>query len=253
MIIINLSDTYLENVITILQKARNTQLAAINEGAQMLCDATVAGSNIFAFGCSHAGLLALELYYRTGGLANINPVRAPGLNLDIDPATLTSKIERLNEYGTHIADALPLKKGDVVIIHSVSGRNSVTIDFANRVRELGAKVIALTNMNTTAAMPSRHPSGKSLYQAADIVIDNGGALGDSSIEVPGVPVKVGPTSTAVGAALLYAMVTQAAGLIAAAGVTVPVFVSANVDGGEEHNAKILKEYEKNIFYMGPRA
>jgi uncharacterized phosphosugar-binding protein len=247
----NLSDAYLSNVIAILQKSRETQLSAINEGARMLSDATLSGSNIFAFGCSHAGLLALELYYRTGGLANINPVRAPGLNLDADPATLTSQIERLDKYGTHIADTIPLKPGDVVIIHSVSGRNNVTIDFTLRVREKGAKVIALTNMNTTTAMLSRHPSGKNLYQTADLVIDNGGCLGDSSTEVPGVPEKVGPTSTAVGAALLYAMVVQAAGFIAEAGAVVPVFVSANIDGGESHNEKILEKYKNNIFYMGP--
>jgi len=246
----DLINTYLDNVIDILQKARDTQWDILNKGAGMLCDATLAGNNIFAFGCSHAGLLALELYYRTGGMGTINPVRAPGLNLDVDPATLTSQIERLDKYGAYIADAQPIRSGDVAIVHSVSGRNNVTVDFAMRVREKGAKVIALTNMNTTAAQPSRHPTGKSLYQVADLVIDNGGCMGDSSVEVPGVPEKVGPTSTAVGAALLYAMVTQAVGMIAAAGAVPPVFISANVEGGDAHNAEMLKRYKDNIFYMG---
>ena len=196
----DLIGTYLSNVIGILQKTSVSQHDALNQGAQWLCEATLGGGNIFTFGCSHAGLLALELYYRTGGMATINPVRAPGLNCDVDPATFTSQMERLDRYGTHIADTLPLGPGDVVIVHSVSGRNTVTVDFAIRVRELGAKVIALTNINTTAVQTSRHPSGKNLYQVADLVIDNGGCMGDSSTEVPGVPEKVGPTSTAVGAA-----------------------------------------------------
>mgnify|MGYP000612612608 CR=1 FL=1 len=29
----------------------------------------------------------------------------------------------------------------------------------------------------------------------------------------------------------------------------PVFLSANLDGGDEHNRKIFKEYKDNIFYM----
>jgi len=244
------SEVYLNNIISILNKSRETQIDAIDAGAQMLCDATLNGGNIFAFGCSHAGLLALELYYRTGGMANINPVRAPGLTLDADPATLTSQMERLDKYGTHIADTLRLKCGDVVIIHSVSGRNNVTVDFALRAREMGARVIAITNMNTTVNVSSRHPSGKNLYQVADLTIDNGGCMGDSSIEIPGVPEKVGPTSTAVGAALLNAMITQAVGLIVESGGEAPVFISANVEGGDEHNAAVLNKYKDNIFYMG---
>ncbi|MDR2658320.1 MAG: SIS domain-containing protein [Oscillospiraceae bacterium] len=241
---------YIDHVTSILQNAKVAQHDALLRGAELLRDVTLAGGNIFAFGCSHAGLLALELYYRTGGMANINPIRAPGLNLDVDPATFTSQIERLEKYGGYIIDASPLKAGDVIIVHSVSGRNTVTVDVAMRAREKGAKVIALTNMTTTTQVSSRHPSGKSLYQCADIVIDNCGDFGDSSIPVPGIPEKVGPTSTAVGAALLYAVVVQASALIAQTGVIPPVFVSANVEGGDAHNAAMLKTYKEHIFYMG---
>lgn len=245
-------DLYLDNVISILTAARETQRAALVNGAKLLCDATLSGGNIFAFGCSHASILALELYYRTGGMATINPVRAPGLNCDVDPATLTSQIERLPEYGAHIIDALPMRGGDVIIIHSVSGRNAVVIDAAIRSKEKGAKVIALTNLAMSKAVPARHPTGKNLYEWADVVIDNGGCVGDASIDVPGVPEKVGPTSTAVGAALLNAMVVETVSLIAAAGKMPPVFVSANVDGGDAHNDAMLEEYCDHIFYMGHR-
>ena len=33
------------------------------------------------------------------------------------------------------------------------------------------------------------------------------------------------------------------------GIVPPVFMSANLDGGDEHNARIFKEYKDNIFYM----
>ena len=161
---------YLDNFKNVMQKVADTQTENLRLGAQKLAEAALSGHNIFAFGCSHAGLLALELYYRTGGMALINPVRAPGLCLDIDPATMTSQMERLPEYGKVIVDNQPLGAGDVIIVHSVSGRNTVTVDVAMRAREKGAYVIALTSMETTQGLKSRHPSGKNLYEVADLVL-----------------------------------------------------------------------------------
>ena len=241
---------YFSNLRGILDKAEATQTNAMRAAAERLCRATLEGRSIFAFGCSHAGLLALELYYRTGGMATINPIRAPGLNCDIDPATMTSQIERMPEYGRIIADNQPMGEGDVLIIHSVSGRNAVTVDMAMRATELGVFIIVLTNMETASQLRSRHPSGKSLHEFGDIVIDNCGCLGDSSIVVDGVMEKVAPTSTAVGAAILNAVVAQAIALIAESGMTPPVFMSANLDGGDEHNRELLSRYGDRIYYMG---
>lgn len=240
---------YFDNLSSIFDQIMTTQKESLFKGAEMLRDAVVEGHNLFAFGCSHAGLLALELYYRTGGMAVINPVRAPGLNLDIDPATMTSQMERLPEYGKIIVDNQPLGAGDVVIVHSVSGRNTVTVDVAIRAREKGAKVIALTNMQTTTRVSSRHPSGKNLYEVADLVLDNCGCMGDGSLVIEGVAEKVAPTSTAVGAAMLNAMVAQAIELIVQSGIIPPVFISANVEGGDRHNAEMLAKYKDHIFYM----
>ena len=240
---------YFSQINGILDKVIETQKDAMEKAARVLADAVVNGNSIFAFGCSHAGLLALELYYRSGGMALINPVRAPGLNLDVDPATMTSEMERLPEYGRLIIDNQPIKAGDVLIIHSVSGRNTVTVDVCMRAKEIGAFTIALTSM-AASALKSRHPSGKSLHQVADLCIDNCGVLGDGVLSVPGVPEKVGPSSTAVGAAILNAVMSQAVAFVAAAGEIPPVFVSGNLDAGTEHNKKMLAKYKDRIFYMG---
>ena len=241
--------TYLSNIHEILQKVEETQGSVMETAAQAMAQATLTGHNIFAFGCSHAGLLAFELYYRTGGMATINPVRAPGLYLDVDPAPFTSQIERLPEYGRLICDQKPIGPGDVVIVHSVSGRNTVTVDFALRCKEKQATVIALTSVATGNEIPSRHPSGKLLMDVADIVIDNCGCVGDGSVTIAGVPEKVGPTSTAVGAAILNAVMTRAVELITESGGTAPIFISANVPGGDAHNKTMLETYKDHIFYI----
>ena len=240
---------YFENIYQILHTVEQTQYDNLVAGARLIADATISGKNIFAFGASHAGLLAFELYYRTGGMATINPVRAPGLALDVDPAPMTSQMERMPEYGRIIIDAQPIKSGDVVIIHSVSGRNTVTIDAAICAKEKGAIVIALTNMNMSMSVSSRHPSGKKLYEVADLVLDNCGCIGDASLLLEKVPEKIAPTSTVVGAAILNAMIAESIRMIANEGVMPPVFVSANLDGGDKHNKEIISMYREHIFYM----
>lgn len=241
--------SYFNRFEAVLEKVRTTQAEALRQGARMMADASLQGHNIFTFGCSHAGLLALEMYYRTGGMANINPVRAPGLHLDIDPATMTSQMERMDGYGRIIIDNLPLGKDDLIIIHSVSGRNNVPVDAAIRAREKGAKVICLTNLSYSRSVASRHPSGKHLFEVSDLVLDNCGVPGDACLDIPSVPEKVGPTSTAVGAAMLNAMMCQAVDMIVQDGGMAPILMSANLDGGDEHNEKVFEKYGSHIFYM----
>ncbi len=245
----NAIETYRQALKETMDSAFAINSDALRAGARLLADANLQGHNIFAFGCSHAMLPMLELYYRTGGMATINPVRAPGLYLDIDPATMTSQMERIPGYGKVIVDALPLGEGDVLLVHSVSGRNPVPIDVALRAKEKGAKIIVLTSMAMTNAVTSRHPNGLKLCDTADILLDNAGCVGDAAITIPGVPEKVAPTSTSVAAALLNAMMAQAVDMIVEAGGIPPVFVSANLDGGDEHNRKMLQKYGDHIFYM----
>jgi len=241
---------YFNIIRTTLDKVEETQYAQMKEAADMICKASLENKNIFAFGCSHGSLLALELYYRTGGMATINPIRAPGLNLDVDPASMTSQIECLPEYGRLIIDNQPISSGDVLIVHSVSGRNTVIVDVAMRAREIGVFVIALTGLEASLTLKSRHPSGKSLRDVSDLIIDNCGCLGDAALEIPNVPTKVAPTSTAIGAAILNAVMVQAVYQIAETEGFAPVFVSGNLDHGVEYNKNIFARYGDRIFYMG---
>ena len=63
------------------------------------------------------------------------------------------------------------------------------------------------------------------------MIDNGGEPGDAAIHVTGFDRAVAPTSTAVGAAIVNAIVAEAVALTVDAGVTPRVFASSNIDDG----------------------
>ncbi len=52
-----------------------------------------------------------------------------------------------------------------------------------------------------------------------------------------------------GAAIINAVVIDAVEIMLGHGFVPPVFMSANMDGGDEHNAEIMDTYKDNIFYM----
>lgn len=242
-------ERYRRRLCEILDEAFDREAGALERAARVIADADLNDRSVFAFGCNHAGLVALELFYRTGGLVTINPVRAPGMMLEVTPITRSSEMERTPGYGADIFGALPARGGDVLIIHSVSGRNAVTVDMAAAAKAKGLTVIVLTNLRTANAVASRHPSGKKLHDFADVLIDNHGDRGDAVVELPGFPQKTAASSTAVGAALLNAVVARAAEMLIEAGVTPPVFMSGNIDGGDEHNRAVIESRRDHIFYM----
>ena len=151
---------YHSHITRILQDVFEQEADSMEQAARLIADANEEGRSIFGFGCNHAGLITLELFYRTGGMVTVNPIRAPGMMLELSPPTMTSEMERIPGYGKIILNNEPCKAGDILLIHSVSGRNAVTIDMAERAKELGMTVVVVTNMNTATTVTSRHPSGK---------------------------------------------------------------------------------------------
>ncbi len=239
---------YYSRISEILNEVFTKEAESMEQAAEALARANREGDSIFGFGCNHAGLITLELFYRTGGMVTINPIRAPGMMLELSPPTMTSEMERIPGYGRIILNNEPCKAGDILIIHSVSGRNAVTIDMAECAREKGMTVIVVTNMNTATSVTSRHPSGKMLHDFASILIDNHGDHGDATIKLPGFEQKLASSSTVVGAAILNAVTARASEILWEQGITPPVFMSGNIDGGDAYNKRVIAEHKNNIFY-----
>lgn len=216
----------------------------------LLYDCVLAHGTIYTFGASHAGILSEELYYRAGGLMLFNPIFGREIMLDTTPITHTSQMERLVGYGTSLAKSkASFGPDDVLIAHSVSGRNPVTIEIALAAKEAGSKVVAITNLAYSQSVSSRHPSGKRLFELADVILDNHGDVGDASVEIDGLEQKVSPTSTVIGAVMLNAIVAALTQKLVDGGMKQPpIFYSANLDGGDELNRKLYEEYKDSIRY-----
>jgi uncharacterized phosphosugar-binding protein len=242
-------DKYIKHLKDIIDKIIESQHYNIEKAAIKLANAVEAGNTIFAFGCSHSGIIVEELFYRTGGFALINPIFNPTLMLNTRPVTMTSRAERIERFGTEIIDQSPLSEGDVILIHSVSGRNPVVVDAAMEAKKKGAYVIGLTNMTYSTQVKSRHNTGKKLYDIADLVIDNCGDFEDSCMKIEGIDQKIAPTSTVAGAAIVNSIVVETSAILLSRGIEPPIFHSANVDGGDEFNKKIFEKYKDRIFYL----
>lgn len=242
-------ERYIDIVLQTTKMAWESQQAQFCVLRQKMIETIRSKHSIYLFGCSHAGILAEEMFYRTGGLALINPIFFPGFMLNTRPITMTSQLERVEGIGRILLSQNHVKAGDFLLIHSVSGRNTVPVEMAIEARNMGVFVACITNLDYSKSVASRHPSGKRLYEVSDVAIDNCGVAGDASISISGLAERVGPTSTAVGTALMNALVVDVIEDLVNAGEIPPIFMSANLDGGDEHNKKMMEEYKDNIFYL----
>lgn len=242
-------DLYFDKINEILKKVLENQKENIEQCAIHFADAIEKKKKIFVFGCSHGAIIAEEMFYRAGGLAVINPIFNPALMLNVKPITLTSAFERMEGQSAALLDASRAAKGDCILIHSVSGRNTGIIEMAVRAREKEMTVIGLTNIAYSAASKSRDKSGKLLFQLCDICIDNHGDFADASIELTGLSEKIGPTSTVIGTTIVNSIIVRTAEILLQRGIDPPVLRSANTDDGEALNKKTFEEYSDCILYL----
>ena len=240
---------YLETAIQLLQDIRQTEHAAIEAAAQVMAAAIQAEHLVYIFGSAHAGILAQEMFYRAGGLVPINPILPAGLSTSVRPVTLTSQLERLPGFGPLLVAETAIEAGDVVIVHSVSGRNATVVEFSQAAKQRGATIIAVTSLEYSRAVQPRQPGLPRLFETADLVLDNHAPIGDALIELPGLAQRVGPISTVTGAAILNAVAVRVAELLLQRTGDAPVFMSANLDGGDERNQRWLKHYRGRLTYL----
>ena len=89
------------------------------------------------------------------------------------------------------------------------------------------KVIGVTSVPHSSQVPSRHSSGKRLFEAADVVIDTGAPLGDAGISIDGLEGSVGATSTCVAIAVGQAINAATVEKLVARGAQPMIMVSPN--------------------------
>ncbi|TDC20688.1 sugar isomerase domain-containing protein [Streptomyces sp. 8K308] len=245
----SLGSRFLDAAIELLREVRDREGAAVAKAATLLADTVTAGGRLFAYGAGHSALPAHDLVYRAGGLALVNLLTVPGTSgVDVSPATLGSALEHVGGLATAALDSVPAEAGDLLIVVSLSGRNTLPVEMASHARDRGLTVIGATSARYAELTSSRHPSGTFLKDHCDVVLDSRVPYGDTTLTSDGIDAPFAPASTVVTCALLQAVVAEAAGLLAARGIQPPLLRSANVDGGPEWNERVFAEHADRILW-----
>ena len=148
----------------------------------------------------------------------------------------------LQGVGEVFMKKIDIRANDAVFIISNSGRNPLPIEIALESKRRGAKVIAVTSVNASSHLTSKHQSGKRLFEIADVVIDNCVPDGDSCIHVDGIAENICGVSSITTACLLEQVVCETAKIMLERGVEPPILRSQNIDGGPEFNEQLRVKY-----------
>ena len=93
-------------------------------------------------GGGHTTLPMGEMFFRAGGLANINPLMETALSV-FNQSLKYLELERTVNFGASIIKYYDIKQDDVVIIFHNIGINPATIDAAMQIKKQGGKIIAV--------------------------------------------------------------------------------------------------------------
>jgi uncharacterized phosphosugar-binding protein len=236
---------YYQVVMRLLGQIQRAQYAPIDRAARLVLESLLAGGVLHVFGSGHSHAVAEEAFHRAGGLVPVNLIQESFLTPQTPPA-ISGQLERVPGIARVLLDAFDVRRGETLVVISNSGINAVPVEMALEARERAAHVVAITSLSHSQHSTSRHPSGRRLFEAADVVIDNGAPPGDAAVTCPGSPVKVGPVSLMAGAYIMNSIVCRVAELFVERGITPPVYLSANVPGGDAHNRELETKYRARI-------
>lgn len=239
---------YTAAVLTLISWIEETQHEALAQAADIVFRSLKEDGVLHVFGSGHSIAVAQEAFHRAGGLVPVNFIHDTALS-PLTPPAVSGRMERLSGIASILLDRHDPKPGEIVIVVSNSGINAVPVEMALEGKRRGLFVIALTSLTHSRAVPARHSSGKRLFEVADLCLDNGGTEGDATVAYPGWSGKVGPTSVIAGTFLINRLVCGVVQRYLAEGLTPPVYMSANLPGGDEHNRRLEERYRGRINFL----
>jgi uncharacterized phosphosugar-binding protein len=250
----NLAKQWLENARGIMTRIEETQTENIMKAAELMADTIAAERWVHTFGCGHATLPIEEMYPRIGGFVGFHPM------IEL-PLTFFTRItgemgvhqfvflERVEGYGREIMKGYDFDKRDIMWLFSHSGINNVNIDIAIEAKNRGMKVIVFGAAAAAKGKKTRHSSGKTIFELADVVVDTCAPLEDASVPLKNHKDRIGPVSTMAFITCVWMTITTVAEILADRGVKLYIHPSHNVPGDGTARQRLdeaLGEYKRRI-------
>lgn len=241
------SDLLREATVRLERLAADAEAGALEPAIALMVEALDGGGVIQAFGTGHSEAFAMEIAGRAGGLIPTNrfALRDIVMHGERDVDVLTGSLEREPWVVDELMSTVPVGEKDVFLIASNSGVNGSIVGTALWAQERGHRVIAVTSLEHTSRVEPKHPSGKRLSEVADVVIDNLAPYGDATLEVGG-GIGAGAISSITAAFIAQLLTLGVARTIAERGDTPPMYISANIPGGDDHNSVLEDRYAGRI-------
>jgi uncharacterized phosphosugar-binding protein len=241
---------FLEKAIDILKQVREKQSGNISKAADLMVGAIERDELIHVYGGGgHTTLVMGEMFFRAGGLANINPIMETGLSV-FNQALKYLQLERAENYGDSIVRYYQVKPGEVFIIFHNIGINPATIDAALEAKKAGAKIIAVSSSFWQNELPKdhfiRHSNKMNLFDIADVCIDDYNPVGDALLTIDGFATPFAPVSNIVDFYIAHWLEIATINKCVEKGVVPPVWSSANAPGGDEINARFVEKYFSRV-------
>ena len=249
-----LAKEWLNNARSVMDQIEETQLGNIRAAAEIMAGSIEKERWVHTFGCGHATLPIQEIYPRIGGFVGFHPI----LELPLTYFTNITKgmsvqnfvfLERVEGYGTEILKGYRFHKDDCFWLFSHTGINAVNIDIALKVREMGNKLIVFGAASGAEGKKTRHSSGKTLFELADVVVDTCVPVQDASVPLVNHFDKIGPVSTMGFNTAAWMTVVTVAEILAERGVKLYIHPSHNVPGdttARERLEDCLRVYKDRV-------
>ncbi len=225
---------------------------AILAAAEMLSDHVLADRLINIYGAGgHSAIAAMEIFWRAGGIAQVNAMFPAGTNI-VSANPTTAKLEG---YAPYILNFYDVYAGDVLLLVNFYGLNITAVDVAIEAKKRGVKLITVNAHKFAEKVPKnfiwRHSTQQNINDFADIAIDNHVPYPDAVLDCEGVEEKITPTATILTYFVLNCLMSETIRLLKAKGGTPDIWVSNNIPGCDEHNKPIHDRYRKRIHHLYP--
>ena len=223
-----------------LQRVAEHNADAVRQAADLVLDVIRGDGMVLTAGAGHSLAAVAETFYRAGGRACVRPLYHPEL-LPLHGAQASTKAERRTGLAAEVLGD-KLGEHDLLVVFSTSGVNHYPVELAQLTRAAGRPVIGVTSGPSSSVAPRR--SGSTIAEESSVVLDTLVPPGDSTYPIDA-PVTA-PVSTIVNAFLWNELLVTVIDKAEAAGVSVPLWRSSNVAGGDDANESLLAHYTPRI-------
>ena len=225
---------FADSITRLIRIIEETQQEPIARAAQLIAQAIADKRRVHVLGTGAHSMMAAEEVLH-GAKRSVSFERMPGYGIAVLNANNVGSTEK-----------------EVMVLVNAYGIDPMSLDVAFECHRRGITVIAVTSSSYESIpkdSPLRHASRKNLYEVADVFIDCGIPLGDAMISVNGFEQMVGSASTILNCFIMNALEGAIVEQLMLLGIDPPVFMSANLPGGDEANKRWETEYGSSARYM----